>query len=137
MTNNGKRAEFDGSVDRHLLKLINFRNNAINLMFEVKDHNESGIYIEDISGNDKSLQKLKTNLNWLLMNYWVKNKYTKKEIEYIDEDIKNKVEDSGPVPTSDELDFEECQRLLYGIIEMMEDLGHTKYESDKTGRTTV
>lgn len=132
-----KKAEYDGSIDRHLLKLIDFRNEAIKLMFEVKDHKESGIYIEDISGNNKSLKKLKTVLNWLLMNYWVKNKYTGQDKEYIDDDIKEKVEKETAVPSADNLDFNECQKLLYGIIEMMEDLGHTKYESDKTGRTTV
>jgi len=131
------RAEFEGSIESHLEKLVGLRNKAINRMFEVKDSRASGIYVESVSGRDKSLELLKNNLNWLLMNYWVKNKYTKEDKKYIDDEIKEKVEDSGPVPQADDLDFEECQKLLYGIVEMMEDLGHTKYESDKTGRTTV
>jgi len=131
------RAEYEGSIDRHLEELIDLRNKAITRMFEVKDNRAKDIYIESASGGDKSLDLLQNNLNWLLMNYWVKNKYTKEDKQYVSPEIEEKVENSGPVPQADDLDFQECQQLLYGIIEMMEDLGHTKYESDKTGRTTV
>jgi len=137
MSNNDERAEYEGSIDRHLEELVDLRNKAIDRMFEVKDHRKNGIYVENAYGNEESLQLLQNNLNWLLMNYWVKNKYTKQDKEYFSEDIKQKVKESGPVPQANDLTFEECQELLYGIIEMMEDLGHTKYESDKTGRTTV
>ena len=137
MSRDDDRAEYEGSIDKHLERLVELRNRAINRMFDVKDNRSNGIYVENAYGNEESLKLLQNNLNWLLMNYWVKNKYTKKDKKYISEDIKEKVEDSGPVPQADDLEFEECQELLYGIIEMMEDLGHTKYESDKTGRTTV
>lgn len=132
MSNN---KEFEGSVDRHLEKLIDLRNNAISRMFEVKQNKENNIVIEDIAGNDKPLEKLKTNLNFLLFNYWPKRNYTDKfELK---EELETKITNGSPEPSADKLDFEECRQLLYKINELMEEIGHTKYETENKGRTTV
>ena len=103
-------------------------------MMEVKENRKLGVFIEDGTGEDEKLKELKSNLNFLIFNYWPKRTYTEKFD--IEEEIKEKIV-SGPEPSADELDFEECRKLLYSINLLMEELGHTKFEKKKMERTKI
>jgi len=130
-------AEYEGNQIDKVDKLIQHRDVALNTLFNIKQDRNQGVYAINAAGEEQKLNQLKTQLNFLLFNYWpkYKNKYTEKF--ELDSNLEEKIENGSPEPNADDLEFKECRELLYKITELMEQLGHTKYETDKTGRTKV
>lgn len=118
--------EFEGNLVGLVKLLVKERNKCITDLEDMKRRRKKGIPI------DRELEDLKSNLNFLLFNYWPKLEYTDK-VE-IDNSLKKKIEKDGLEPNADNLEFDECRTLLYKINELMEHLGHTKIETEQIGR---
>lgn len=131
MKREDREAEFKGGNRKRVDELIDRRNAAFGCMLQVKQDLANDLILDE-SG---AFQALKNHLSILMFEYWPKRRMAS-NFE-LNSDIEQKVNQEDVEPNADDLNFDECRKLLYSINELMVGLGHTKYEDDKTGRTTV